>query len=58
MFISSILIAFAFAARMLAQQVGTQLAETHPSLPSQQCTKSGCTTVNTKIVLDANWRWV
>ena len=58
MFSSSILIAFVFAARVLGQQVGTQLAETHPSLPSQQCTKSGCTSASTSVVLDANWRWV
>ncbi|KAH9150129.1 hypothetical protein AeRB84_006979, partial [Aphanomyces euteiches] len=40
-----------------AQQVGTSKPEVHPSLPSQTCTASGCTTENTKIVLDANWRW-
>lgn len=40
------------------QQVGTNQAETHPSLSTQKCTKSGCTTVATKIVLDSNWRWL
>ncbi|KAG8720155.1 Exoglucanase 1 [Ceratobasidium sp. 395] len=43
-----------------AQQVGTQTAEVHPSLPWQKCTKSGgCVTQSSgKVVLDANWRWV
>lgn len=40
------------------QNVGTNTAEVHPNLPMQQCTASGCTTINTKIVLDANWRWL
>jgi cellulose 1,4-beta-cellobiosidase len=59
MFSASALTALVFAARVFAQQAGTQTAETHPSLPIQQCTsKTSCTTLNTKIVLDANWRWV
>ncbi len=42
-----------------AQQVGTNTAETHPALTWQTCKKTGgCTTVNGKVVLDANWRWV
>ncbi|CAK4936673.1 unnamed protein product [Aphanomyces euteiches] len=41
-----------------AQQVGTNVPEVHPPLPSQTCTAAGCTTDNTKIVLDANWRWL
>ncbi|MCJ1440425.1 MAG: hypothetical protein MMC23_000908 [Stictis urceolatum] len=41
------------------QQVGTQQTETHPSLTWQQCTSaSSCTTVQGKVVIDANWRWV
>jgi cellulose 1,4-beta-cellobiosidase len=41
------------------QQVGTNTAETHPGMSMQTCTASGtCTTKNTKIVLDANWRWL
>lgn len=52
------LTALAFAAVALGQQIGTNTAENHPSLPFQKCTKSGgCTTVSSKIVLDANWRW-
>ncbi|KAH9142940.1 hypothetical protein LEN26_005100 [Aphanomyces euteiches] len=53
-------LAYLAAAILVAhgQQVGTNTPEVHPSLPSQTCTKSGgCTTENTKIVLDANWRW-
>ncbi|KAL0261876.1 hypothetical protein SLS55_003308 [Diplodia seriata] len=42
-----------------AQQVGTQNAETHPSLTTQKCTTDGgCTDQSTAIVLDANWRWL
>ncbi|KAG9407784.1 hypothetical protein AC1031_021024 [Aphanomyces cochlioides] len=50
-------LATALVAFSNAQQVGTSKPEVHPSLPSQTCTASGCTTENTKIVLDANWRW-
>lgn len=46
------------AVAVSAQQVGTNQAEVHPALPYQKCTASGCTTVNTNVVLDANWRWV
>ena len=45
-------------AAIRAQNVGTQTAEVHPSLPMEQCTASGCTSAATKIVLDANWRWL
>ncbi|KAF9462197.1 family 7 glycoside hydrolase [Collybia nuda] len=52
-------IAFSLLASTRAQQAGTQVAETHPKLSSQKCTKSGgCTTLNTSVVLDANWRWL
>jgi len=44
-------------ASSLAQQIGTNTPEVHPQLPIQTCTKSGCTTVDTSIVLDPNWRW-
>ncbi|KAH9139131.1 hypothetical protein AeRB84_016591 [Aphanomyces euteiches] len=50
-------LATALVAFSNAQQVGTNSPEVHPSLPSQTCTASGCTTDNTKIVLDSNWRW-
>ncbi|PVF92349.1 glycoside hydrolase family 7 protein [Serendipita vermifera] len=41
-----------------AQQVGTQKAETHPSLSWSKCTSSGCTQQSGSITLDANWRWL
>lgn len=53
------LIAFSLLASVRGQQVGTNVAETHPKLTSQKCTKSGgCTTAQTSIVLDSNWRWL
>jgi hypothetical protein len=59
MFPRAALLSLCFAAVAFGQQAGTLTAETHPSLPAQKCTKSGgCTTVNTKIVLDSNWRWL
>ena len=49
----------AFLAAARAQQVGTQLAETHPSLTWSKCTSGGsCSTVTGQVVVDANWRWV
>jgi cellulose 1,4-beta-cellobiosidase len=47
-----------FAAAVSAQGAGTLTAEKHPGLTSQKCTARGCTTQNTKVVLDANWRWL
>jgi cellulose 1,4-beta-cellobiosidase len=53
------LIAFSLLASTRAQQVGTLVTETHPKLSSQKCTKTGgCTTLDTSVVLDANWRWL
>jgi cellulose 1,4-beta-cellobiosidase len=52
------LFALSLIALVCGQQVGTQQAESHPQLPSQVCTKSGCTTQSTSVVLDSNWRWV
>ncbi|KAJ7728494.1 cellulase CEL7A [Mycena metata] len=45
----------------LGQGIGTNLAETHPSLTWQKCTGTGgtsCTTQTASVVIDANWRWV
>ena len=48
-----------FAATALAQQIGTNTPEVHPSLPSQKCTRAGgCKTLNTSIVLDSQYRWL
>lgn len=47
------------SAGVSAQQVGTLTTETHPSLPIQQCTAAGsCSSLNTVVTLDANWRWL
>lgn len=49
----------ALMAAARAQQVGTQKAETHPSLTWNKCTASGsCTQQAGSVVIDANWRWV
>ena len=57
-FAATILLALLVAVE--AQQVGTVHPEVHPSLPIQKCAGSGpsatCTPINTKIVLDSNWR--
>lgn len=57
MFPRSILLALSLTAVALGQQVGTNMAENHPSLTWQRCTSSGCQNVNGKVTLDANWRW-
>ena len=44
---------------MCGQQVGTQTAETHPSLSIQKCATGGqCQELSTSVTLDANWRWL
>ncbi|KIJ50966.1 glycoside hydrolase family 7 protein [Sphaerobolus stellatus SS14] len=58
MFKKASLLLFSFLAVASAQQVGTQTAETHPSLTWEKCTASGCSTVQGSVVLDANWRWL
>jgi cellulose 1,4-beta-cellobiosidase len=41
------------------QLVGTNTAETHPSMSWQKCSSGGsCTTQTGKVVLDSNWRWL
>jgi cellulose 1,4-beta-cellobiosidase len=52
------LVSLALLTSVRAQRVGTQLAENHPKLTTQRCTKSGCTTQSTSVVLDADWRWL
>ena len=57
--VRSTLVAFlASLTAVYGQQIGTNSAENHPKLSVQQCTKSGCTTSQQSIALDANWRWV
>lgn len=59
MFPTLALISFTLLAVVYGQQVGTNQAETHPTMTSQQCTAGGsCTTLQTKVVLDSNWRWL
>ena len=54
-----LLVAFVALSSVSAQQVGTNTAETHPSLSVATCTKSGgCSDHAQSIVLDANWRWL
>ncbi|KAJ6598528.1 cellobiohydrolaseI [Mycena sp. CBHHK59/15] len=58
MFPTAALISLCLLAVVSGQQVGTQMAETHPTMSSQKCTASGCTSLSTAVVLDANWRWL
>ena len=59
MFPTAALTVFSVLAVAYAQQVGTQLAETHPPLSWQTCSSPGsCTTNAGSVTLDANWRWV
>ncbi|KAG5336288.1 putative 1,4-beta-D-glucan cellobiohydrolase B [Termitomyces sp. T112] len=59
MFPKVVLTALSFVAIVGAQQVGTNTAETHPTLSWQKCTAGGsCTTTSGSVVIDANWRWV
>lgn len=39
------------------QLAGTLQQEVHPTLFTQTCTSSGCSTTQNSIVLDSNWRW-
>ncbi|KZT33759.1 Exocellobiohydrolase [Sistotremastrum suecicum HHB10207 ss-3] len=59
MFPAAALFALSYLAVSYGQQVGTNTAETHPSLQWQTCTAPGaCTNVAGSVVLDANWRWL
>ncbi|KAJ7748315.1 cellobiohydrolaseI [Mycena maculata] len=59
MFPSTALVSFCLLAVAYGQQIGTQMAEVHPILTTQQCTAPGdCTTLQTSVVLDSNWRWL
>ncbi|KAF1953093.1 endoglucanase EG-1 precursor [Byssothecium circinans] len=49
----------AFAATALAQVPGPLTPEVHPPITSYKCTSaSGCTAVNSSIVLDSAYRWL
>lgn len=59
MFPKVALLSLSLLAVVFGQQIGTQLAEVHPTLTWQQCTTGGtCTSTSGSVVLDANWRWV
>ncbi|KAF7333296.1 Glucanase [Mycena sanguinolenta] len=59
MFPATALLSLCLLAVTYGQQIGTQMAETHPVMTSQQCTADGtCTTLQTSVVLDSNWRWL
>jgi cellulose 1,4-beta-cellobiosidase len=57
MFNKLALYSFTLIAVVMGQQIGTQMAEVHPTLSWEKCTASGCTTQSGSITLDANWRW-
>ncbi|PVF96188.1 hypothetical protein CPB86DRAFT_709574, partial [Serendipita vermifera] len=47
-----------FVSVVVGQQVGTQMAETHPPLSWGNCSSGGsCSTTAGSVVLDSNWRW-
>ena len=55
---SLVLASLLLAVPSLGQQVGNYTSESHPRLPWQECTRSGCTTrSNGAVALDSNWRW-
>ena len=59
MFQRSLLLSFALLVVVRGQQAGTQTAENHPPLSVQSCTAGGsCTTIQSSVVLDSNWRWL
>ncbi|PSN60342.1 cellobiohydrolaseI [Corynespora cassiicola Philippines] len=59
MFPKVALLSSLLAASAAGQLVGDVTTEVHPPLPIQECTAAGsCTTLQTKITLDSNWRWL
>ena len=57
--VSKLLAVAALMGAAVAQEVGKELAETHPKMTWQKCSSSGsCTSVNGEVTIDANWRWV
>lgn len=54
-----VLISAVWASSAVAQQIGTNTPETHPLLPTWECTiKGGCVQKNTSVVLDSDYRWI
>jgi cellulose 1,4-beta-cellobiosidase len=57
---SNFLVLAALLPVALSQLAGTNIAENHPALTWEKCTGTGgtsCTTQQSAIVIDANWRW-
>lgn len=53
------LVAFSLVGLAVGQQTGHQKVEYHPSMDLQVCAADGsCLPEHTKIVMDANWRWL
>ncbi|RVD83960.1 uncharacterized protein DFL_005728 [Arthrobotrys flagrans] len=53
-----VILAFLAASPAFAQIPGSLTPEVHPLLPIQTCaTRRGCKTINTKVVLDSQYRW-
>ena len=44
--------------RLFAQKPGSQKHDAHPPLTIGTCTATGCQTVDSSVVVDANWMWV
>ena len=41
-----------------AQKIGSETAESHPPFTWTKCSGPGaCETIDTEVVIDANWRW-
>ncbi|KAJ7459816.1 Exoglucanase 1 [Mycena latifolia] len=59
MFPTTALISLCLLAVAYGQQVGTVTPENHPALTTQTCNSAGvCTTLNTAVVIDSNWRYL
>lgn len=56
----SILLCIILFAVANAQRIGTYQPEIHPRFPITSCPPGGapCTTLNTSLVMDAEWRWI
>lgn len=50
-------VVLSLAVSCLGQQAGTETAEVHLGMSMQNCESGSCTTEQTKIVMDVNWRW-
>lgn len=60
MIVSPLRLCTLVAAVTSAQRLGTYEPEIHPKFPIKSCAPGGapCTTLNTSLVIDAEWRWI